>query len=244
MDEELAGGNMSSVRRVGDTVVRNAGPWTVTIHRFLAHLHAAGIEWVPRALSRDGDHEVLSFVVGDVPLYPLPAWVWSDEVLEDAARHLRALHDASEGFDLAGAIWQVPSHPPLEVICHNDFAPHNLAFEGGWIVGAIDFDTCSPGPRLWDIAYLATRIVPLTADQPAGAAPADQSRRRLQLLLDAYGSDEDADEVVRMAIVRLRDLAEFSSRKASELAKPHLLADAAAYERDATHLETVLDALR
>jgi Ser/Thr protein kinase RdoA (MazF antagonist) len=142
------------------------------------------------------------------------------------------------------ATWQVPSHPPIEVICHNDFAPHNLAFEHGQIVGVIDFDTCSPGSRMWDIAYLATRMVPLTVQAPSGAPSENQSRRRIQLLLDSYCSDADWTDVARMAIIRLRDLAAFSVRKAGDLAKPDLLVDAARYERDATRLESVLGALK
>lgn len=54
-----------------------------------------------------------------------------------------------------GAIWQSPAKVPEEVICHNDFAPHNLAFDEGRLVGAIDFDMCSPGPRLWDLADMS-----------------------------------------------------------------------------------------
>ncbi|HYI32010.1 MAG TPA: phosphotransferase, partial [Glaciibacter sp.] len=71
---------------------------------------------------------------------------------------------------------------------HNDFSPHNLAFVDGAFVGAIDFDMCSPGPRLWDIAYFATRVVPLTADTPANAPGMEEARRRVELILDAYGS--------------------------------------------------------
>ena len=33
-EEVLAGGNMTAVVRVGDTVRRGAGPWTPTIHAF------------------------------------------------------------------------------------------------------------------------------------------------------------------------------------------------------------------
>jgi hypothetical protein len=240
VDELEAGGNMNAVRRVGATVVRTAGVWTPTIHRYLRHLAAAGIHWIPRPVSIGRDHEVLSFVEGEVPLYPLPDWVWTDDALADAARHLRLLHDASAGFDTEGAIWRVPAHSPVEVICHNDFAPHNLAFEAGRVVGVIDFDTCSPGPRIWDIAYLATRMVPLTAEPPAGAPAQDRSRDRVQLLLDAYGCDADWAEVLRVAIIRLHDLSAFTVRMAAESAKPQLLMDAAGYDRDATHLEELL----
>jgi hypothetical protein len=238
VDGELLGGNMNSVTRVGATVHRRAGPWTRTIHRYLRHLGAVGISWVPQPLAIEGDREVLSFVEGEVPLYPLPGWVWSDEALVHAARHLRMLHDASVDFDREAAIWQLPTHEPVEVICHNDFAPHNLAFDDGRVVGVIDFDTSSPGPRIWDIAYLATRMVPLTAQHPENAPGPEQVDRRLQLLLRTYGSDASPEDVICVAIIRLRDLAEFSRSKALELGKPNLVLDAEQYERDASHLES------
>lgn len=243
-DGPVGGGNMNAVYREGDTVVRDAGPWTPTVHRYLDYLHVAGIDWVPRpfgvTLGAGGEpeRERLSYLHGDVPAYPLPDWVWSDEILRDGAQHLRRLHDASVGFASDGAIWQSPAKIPSEVVCHNDFSPHNLVFCGGRIVGAIDFDFCSPGPRVWDLAYFATRTVPLGADPPGNAPGMDQARDRVQLLLDAYGAGPVVswDDVVRVAVVRLHDLADFSRQKAEELDKPHLLDDATAYDRDGHYL--------
>jgi hypothetical protein len=239
MDGLLPGGNMNAVERSGDTVLRNAGPWTPTVHRYLDYLALAGIDWAPRPIGLEGGRERLSFIDGDVPVYPLPDWVWSDSVLEEAARRLRELHDASIGFGLDGAVWQSRSKVPMEVICHNDFSPHNLAFRDGVFVGAIDFDMCSPGPRLWDIAYLATRIVPLGETPPENAPAMSDARRRVELLLTAYGSEATWSDVLRLAIVRLVDLADLSRDKAVELDKPHLVDDAVAYERDAQYLREV-----
>ena len=227
---------MNAVIRAGDTVRRVAGPWTPTIHRHLHHLAARGIDWIPRVIGVDGDREILSFVDGDVPLYPLPEWVWTDEALVDAARHLRALHDASLDFDLTGATWQWPVAEPFEVICHNDFAPHNLAFADGHVVGAIDFDLCAPGPRLSDLANLATRMVPLTTERHPGSVGEEQWPRRIRLMLDSYGSEIDWVEVVRAAVVRLRHEAEFTRTKALELGKPELQGHAVLYDRDAAYL--------
>jgi len=246
LDGPLDGGNMNVVLREGDTVMRNAGPWTPTVHRYLRYLQVAGIDWVPRpleiSLGADGEpvRERLSYLHGDVPGYPLPDWVWAEQVLVDGAQHLRRLHDASIGFGSDGAVWQAPAKIPAEVVCHNDFAPHNLAFRDGRIVGAIDFDFCSPGPRLWDIAYFATRIVPLTATPPQNA-PVTDAPRRVQIILDAYGDGcvTTWDDVVRVAIIRLHDLAVLSRDKAEELRKPHLLDEATAYDRDARHLATL-----
>ena len=227
---------MNAVERLGDTVLRTSGPWTPTVHRYLDYLAMAGVDWAPRPLGDEDGREQLTFIAGEVPLYPLPAYVWSDSVLENGARRLRQLHDASIGFGLDGAIWQSPAKIPAEVICHNDFAPHNLAFVDGAIVGAIDFDMCSPGPRLWDIAYFATRAVPLTASTPPGAPAMADARRRVEIILRAYGSDASWHDVLRIAIIRLHDLAAMSIDKAAELSKPALLDDAAEYTRDAAFL--------
>jgi Ser/Thr protein kinase RdoA (MazF antagonist) len=232
---------MNSVVRDGDVVRRTAGAWTPTIHRYLDHLADAGIDWIPRALGIDGDREILSFLEGDVPLYPLPEWVWTDDALADASRHLRALHDASIRFDTSDAIWQWPAAQPAEVICHNDYAPHNLVFEKGRVVGAIDFDLCAPGPRMSDLANLATRMVPLTSEHHVGAVREDQWERRIQLLIDAYESGHAYDtDIVRAAIPRLVDEALFTRAKAAELQKPELLEHAALYDRDVRYLEGFL----
>ncbi|MGA7203619.1 MAG: phosphotransferase [Specibacter sp.] len=236
MGELLSGGNMNAVERDGGTVLRTAGPWTPTVHRYLRYLRRAGIGWIPAPLGVEDGRERLSFLDGVVPLYPLPGWVWQEKLLVDGARRLRALHDASIGFSLDGAVWQSPAKVPAEVICHNDFSPHNLVFRDGAMVGAIDFDMCSPGPRLWDLAYFATRAVPLTEVTPSGAPGMDQARARVQLILDAYGSSDSWEDVLRAAIIRLHDLADFSRSKAEELGKPELLADADFYASDAAYL--------
>ena len=46
----LHGGNVSTVVRVGDTVRRNAGPWTPSVHALLRHLEYVGFTGAPRAL--------------------------------------------------------------------------------------------------------------------------------------------------------------------------------------------------
>ena len=47
-----------------------------------------------------------SYLPGLVPNDPVPAWVWRDEVLTDAARLVAQLHAAGAGFDTRGAIWR------------------------------------------------------------------------------------------------------------------------------------------
>src|SRR5204863_4404273 len=99
---------------------------------------------------------VVGFVVGAVPAYPMPPWVWTDAALDSAARMLRQIHDATARLEIEGP-WRSPVHQPAEVVCHNDFAPYNLVFDSGVVVGVIDWDFASPGPRVWDLSYLAYR---------------------------------------------------------------------------------------
>ena len=213
--------------REGDAVVRPAGPWTAAVHALLAHLRAGGIGWVPEPRPcADPARAAVSWVEGEVPAYPMPAWVWAPAVLERAGRMLRELHDATAGFERAGRTWFLTAREPDEVICHNDFAPYNLVFRDGLPVGAIDFEAASPGPRAWDLAYLAYRLVPLAApsnpDLPAQPDPA----ARLARLCAAYGDIEPA-AVHTLVPERLRELAKTAPPAHAEL----YLADAAHVER-------------
>jgi aminoglycoside phosphotransferase (APT) family kinase protein len=202
MDESpLHGGFVNTVVRVGETVRRKAGPWTATTQRLLAHVRNRGLTWVPEPLGLDlQGREVLSFIPGEVP-HEMPDWVWSEATLNDAARALRQWHDATADFQHAGAVWNLPARDPSEVVCHNDFAPYNCVFRDGRFVGAIDFDVCAPGPRVWDIAYTAYRFVPLMPgpDVDALEIPGEKSpfRRavmeaRLNDFLEAYDSAGEA----------------------------------------------------
>jgi aminoglycoside phosphotransferase (APT) family kinase protein len=122
------------------------------------------------------------------------------------------------------------------VICHNDFATYNLVFDDGRVVGAIDWDFASPGPRLWDLAYLAYRIVPLSAQDHADGFTDDERRARLETLLAAYGTSATPEEVAAVLRRRLVDLADFTDRMADALAKPELHDHAGIYRDDAADL--------
>ncbi|UYO96162.1 aminoglycoside phosphotransferase family protein [Microbacterium sp. M28] len=231
----LTGGNMNAVVRVGDEVRRPTGPWTPNVHALLDALESAGIDHVPRVIgvTEDG-HERLSFVAGDVGHYPLPSWLWREEILQDAGRLLRRIHDATGDLAERRTGWQLPAREPVEVICHNDFAPYNFVFDRERLVGVIDFDTASPGPRLWDLAYLAYRLIPYVEDADAPAEILAAESRRRELLMAAYGSSASAEELWRMMADRLDALAAHSRVHASD--RPELAGHAAMYDRDAARL--------
>lgn len=136
-------------------------------------------------------------------------------------------------------MWQLASHEPPEVVCHNDFAPYNMVFDDRHeLTGVIDCDTASPGPRIWDLAYLAYRLVPLTnpsnADTPG--LDARSRRRRLDLLCTTYGRAITPSDVIATAVERLHDLAAFSDARAST--NPDLAVHAQMYRDDANWLGT------
>ena len=236
-EQELTGGNTTGVVRIGDTVHREAGPWTPTIQRLLAHVRAAGVTEVPEPLGIDGQgREIVSYLPGDVPGWPAPAWLWSADVLVEAGRLLRRFHDATAGFPRSDAVWRLPATEPAEVICHNDAAPYNMVFRDGRLVGLFDLDTASPGPRVRDLAYLAYRIAPFSADAFAGAGYAVghvDPMARLDTLTEAYGTPFRRAEVLDAMVDKLHDLAFWSTARADDGGPEELREHAAMYRADA-----------
>ncbi|WP_425954634.1 phosphotransferase [Xylanimonas sp. McL0601] len=233
----LVGGNVNAVVRAGDTVRRTAGPWTPTIQALLAWVRAHGVDGVPTPLGLDAQgREVLTYLPGVVGQGPEGGWVWPPSVLRDAARLLRAWHDASAGFPRDGAVWRLPAHEPDEVVCLNDVAPYNMVGGDGGLVGFIDVDMASPGPRVRDLAYLAYRLCPFAEDAsaPAGIHPS----QRLDDLVAAYGAEDGptADAVLAAIPPRLRELAEWTEAHAASTGRADLRDHAAMYRRDATRL--------
>lgn len=203
----LAGGHTAPVVRVGDTVRRVAGPWTPNVHALMRGLRAAGVVIPePRGLDDEG-REVIEYVAGDCPVYPVPAWVWDDDVLRQVGRALRAIHDASRTLDLPRDGWRFPAVEPVEVICHGDVAPYNSVFRDRRLIAFIDWDCALPAPAAYELGYAAHRFVSLTPPENADGLTSepDEQWRRVAVLCDAYGGADPVD-VVRYALVRVERL--------------------------------------
>lgn len=179
-----------------------------------------------------------------MPQYPLPDWIWSEEVLTDAGVHLAQLHQASASFDAIGRLWQLPVRQPAEVVCHNDFAPYNMVFTDRRLAGVVDWDTASPGPRSWDLAYLAYRLVPLAHPDNGDAIDSGlgERARRLRLLCDAYGSEHEPARILQVAVHRLHDLAAFTKARADQ-GQENIRSHVGLYRRDARWITAHADQL-
>ena len=240
----LHGGNMTAVHRRGDVVLRQAGPWTETVQEVMRRAREAGVAGIPEplGLAEDG-REVVAFVPGEVPQYPMPSWVWHETVLRQAARLLRAWHDATADVRPVDPVWRLPAHEPEEVVCHNDFAPNHLVFDAAAdpprLLGVIDFDTMSPGPRIWDLAYLAYRLVPYLDEKDDEAPAAEHRDARLDLLMDAYGADFARRDLFTAMSRRLVELADASEEQAERTGRNELVSDARMYREDAERVSAL-----
>lgn len=199
-EHALPGGNITGAVRIGATVRRATGPNTPAIHVLLNHLAAVGFIEAPRVLGVDEvGREVLGYIEGESvgDAHPWPRWVWQDETLAHAGALLRRYHDAVRTFDGLDLGWAYPARDrgPGAVICHNDFAPYNVIYREGRLVGLIDWDLAGPALPEWDVAHGAWHWTPLFDPDEARvsepALPTDVARR-LRLFVDAYGLENRA----------------------------------------------------
>ncbi len=181
--------------RLGDHVLRPSNAHTVTVHRFLRALDAAGFDGasVPVGVDADG-RERLRFIEGDVAIPPLPDWVQTDAALASIARLMRRFHDASASYrPTDDDTWSDELADPQggSLVCHNDVCLENVVFRDGEAIALLDFDFAAPGRPLYDLAACARMNVPI--DDPEsrrrGRWLAADLPARLRLFADAYGLD-------------------------------------------------------
>src|SRR5262245_21115570 len=89
----LSGGGLTPIARVGETVLRPAGPWTPAVHALLRHLERRGFAGAPRVLGLEEvggtRYERLTFVDGAAEVVP------EDDGLVLIARLIRHFHAAA-----------------------------------------------------------------------------------------------------------------------------------------------------
>jgi hypothetical protein len=171
----LSGGRLTpGIVRVGSTVRRSSKGNAAFVHDLLVFLEDQGFPLAPRYLGMDEQgREILSYLEGAI--WPDSGSGLSDELLEQAARAIRRYHDATAGSPLA------QGH---EIVAHHELGPHNTIFQGGHLVGFIDWDDAAPGTRLRDLANAIYNYVDVGhwSNQEA-----NEQARRISLMCVAYG---------------------------------------------------------
>jgi hypothetical protein len=186
LKEQLAGGYVSIVNRVGDTVRRTRPAEDAFVQALLGLFEQRRWPGAPRYLGVDEQgRQVLSYLPGHVPwAASQPADVWSAESLTAAAALVRQFHDLTAGTEHAAG---------QEVVCHNDLSPRNTVYrdDGSGLrpVAFIDWDLAAPGQRIHDIAHVCWQYLALG---PGAGDPA-VAGRRMRLISDAYGLPDRGD---------------------------------------------------
>jgi len=217
--ERLPGGNMAGATRVGAVVKKPTQPQSATVQRLVRHVREQGVTWVAEPLGIERGYDLWRFMPGGVS-HEDPHDDYPGVVIEEVARKLREWHDATVTFPRTPKdVWFWPGKRPDEVICHVDFAPYNHVFENGRFVGAIDFDLCYPGPRLWDLAYTAYRYVSLTPDDSRDLIKG--RLERLDRFLAAYAASDRAltytrPQLLGYVVPRLIAMVEWCEQQESE----------------------------
>ena len=205
--------------RVGDTVRRPAGWWTPAVQTLLQHLQDVGFPYSPRPGGIDSQgREVVSYIRGESGA---TGWhrIHSDKGLRRFASLLREYHDAVGDFRPSSDLeWALRPAEPDEVVCHNDFGPWNLVYDGDEPVGILDWDFAAPGPCGNDIAYALEYAVPFRDDATAQSwhhfTEVPDRRARLEVFADAYGLTSTVglvDDVIarqHLTIAHVHELAE------------------------------------
>lgn len=245
-DQLLKAGASGALRREGNQILRPTGPWSASVHQLLRYLESKGFDRAPRFFGVDAQgREELAFIEGEVGHDPVPPVLRSDAALVQAMHLLRAYHDATVDFVHAGpARWQLaqPDELPVEVICHNDFAPYNCVYRDGLPTAMIDFDMAAPGSRMWDVAYAVYRFAPLCCPENLRLLGWDSETdvvSRVRLAVSAYGLVERSKviDILARRLILLRDWTALAAQAETAHARRIVEdGDFAFYNRDLTWL--------
>ncbi|HVQ43606.1 MAG TPA: aminoglycoside phosphotransferase family protein [Candidatus Saccharimonadia bacterium] len=191
---KLSGGAVSAPVKLGDTVRRNAGPWTPTIHALLDYLTERGLREAPRPLGMDErGREILTYMPGTAAHRPWPEVLKDADGLVQMTQWLRRYHDMVADFEPpAEARWRIgkAGKAPGQIIRHGDLGPWNTLWEEGQLVGVLDWDFAEPGERITDVAQLAWYFAPLRGEKgwhEAGFEVRPDFRDRLTVMVQGYG---------------------------------------------------------
>ena len=207
----------------GSEVRRPFQPWSNEVHKLLSFLAQAGYETAPQLIRVETDQqqnhwEVLTLVEGETYDFPLTGPIASTTALKSCAQLLKRYHTLSAAYlkqlrqrpGWQQIEWMLPSRQPIEVLCHGDFSPYNVALNKETVTGVFDFDTVHPGPALWDVAYTVYCFAPFKTDEHDQLFTLDHQIQRAKLFCDSYGLDnQQRTQLVQVMQDRVQALVDF-----------------------------------
>jgi 8-oxo-dGTP pyrophosphatase MutT (NUDIX family) len=188
----------------GRRVVRDAAPWTPTVHAWLDHLHAVGVDAVPRPLGVDRyGREAVSYVPGEVTRAGTwPAALRTDDGMAAVGALLRRLERAADGFrPPPDAVWRTgpAARPPAldgRVVAHGDVGHGNLVWRADGSPALIDWEFAHPAAPGFDVSAAAAWLVPLTPFDHEARGFDGRLDRRARLRALAAGAGVGVDDVL------------------------------------------------
>jgi hypothetical protein len=224
--------------RIGDTIHRPTHWWTSSVHDLLNYLEKVGFAYSPRVLGFDDEgQEVLTYIEGESGK---EGWykIHSDVGLANFAKLLKSYHEAIAGYRPRNdATWAYSPNQlkPGEIMCHGDFGPWNIAWDGDKPVGILDWDFVLPAKPEHDIFYALEYSAPFRDDETTLSwhhfTEVPDRKRRVSVFLDAYGTNlpnivDGVVDVQRQGIVHVQYLADRGLQPQIDWAKDGTLENA------------------
>lgn len=208
-DGNLQDNEKRPIVKIGNEVHRPTYWWTESVHDLLNHLASVKFDKAPKVLGFDDEgREVVSYIDGQSGR---DGWfkIHSDEGLANFARLLREFHNAVASFQpKADSKWAFSNGTPKpgEIMCHGDFGPWNIVWDGNTPIGIVDWDLVLPAKPQFDILYALEYSAPFRDDEAALRDhhfdyPPDR-KHRIEVFLEAYGPIKLGDIVTGVAEVQ------------------------------------------
>ncbi len=194
-EQQLNDNPLKPIVKIGDTIHRPVGWWTPSVHVLLKYLSDVGYKYSPRVLGFDEQgREVLSYIEGQSGG---DGWakIIPDEGLKIFAKLLREYHEVIANFKPpADSEWAYSKGAPKkgEVMCHGDFGPWNVVWQGSEPVGIVDWDFVLPAKPEYDILYALEYSAPFRNDENTlewhHFPEIPDRKHRVNVFLGAYGT--------------------------------------------------------
>ena len=210
------------ILKVGDTIHRPTHFWSPAVHELLKYLESINFSYSSRYFGQDYQgREVLSHIDGESGV---DGWkkITTDEGLRKYAKLLRAYHDAVADFHPSGGLGWSTGAKKLQagdIICHGDFGPWNIVWQGDEPVGIIDWDMAHPALPDHDILYALEYAAPFRDDETAikwhHFDKVPDRKHRIAIFLEAYGAPAIDNVTARVAAMQraVKDQAAYLAKR-------------------------------